>query len=130
MLIAWAVFSYSIYWTYSVSLHALRGQTIGKKAQGVKVMDISEDRTPSRRQAILRDIGAVTAGICGTLYFSYVVVAHKYLGTEELLNHWPWRVLAFANLGWFLLELTTMLTNPKRRAFHDLIANTVVVRVD
>jgi len=93
-------------------------------------MDISEDRTPSRRQAILRDIGAVTAGICGTLYFSYVVVAHKYLGTEELLNHWPWRVLAFANLGWFLLELTTMLTNPKRRAFHDLIANTVVVRVD
>ena len=107
MLIAWAVFSYSIYWTYSVSLHALRGQTIGKKAQGVKVMDISEDRTPSRRQAILRDIGAVTAGICGTLYFSYVVVAHKYLGTEELLNHWPWRVLAFANLGWYLLELTT-----------------------
>ncbi len=130
VLIAWAVFSYSAYWTYSVSLHALRGQTVGKKAQHVKVMDVSEERIPSLRQALLRDIAGVSAGICGTVYFTYVVAAHKYFGTEELLNHWPWRVLAFANLGWFVLELATMLTNSKRRAFHDLIANTVVVRVD
>jgi len=130
VLIAWAVFSYSAYWVYSVSLHTLRGQTIGKRSQHVKVMDVSEERIPSLRQAILRDIAGVTAGICGMLYFSYLVIAHKYAGTNELLNHWPWRILAFANLGWFVLELATMFTNSKRRAFHDLIANTVVVRVD
>jgi uncharacterized RDD family membrane protein YckC len=130
VLIAWAVFSYSSYWVYSVSLHALQGQTVGKKTQHVRVMDVSETRIPSLRQAVLRDIGGIVAGICGALYFTYLVVAHKYFGTNELLNHWPWRVLAFANLGWFLLELATMFTNSKRRALHDLIANTVVVRVE
>jgi len=38
-------------------------------------------------------------------------------------------VLAFAGLGWFLLEVITMLTNSKRRAIHDLIAKTVVMKV-
>jgi uncharacterized RDD family membrane protein YckC len=130
VLIAWAIFSYSTYWVYSVTLHAHRGQTIGKKTQHVKVLDVSETRIPSLRQALLRDIGGITAGISGTVYFTYLVITHAYRGTNELLNHWPWRVLAFANLGWFLLELITMLTNSKRRAFHDVIADTVVVRVD
>jgi len=130
VLIAWAVFFYSVYWVYSVSLHALRGQTVGKECQHVKVMDVSERRIPTLKQAILRDIGGITAGVCGMLYFVYIVLAHRYAGSDELLNHWPWRVLAFANLGWFLLELITMLTNSKRRAFHDLIARTVVVRID
>jgi uncharacterized RDD family membrane protein YckC len=47
ILIAWALFSYPAYWVYSVSLHAYRGQTVGKKAQHVKVMDVSEQRIPS-----------------------------------------------------------------------------------
>jgi uncharacterized RDD family membrane protein YckC len=32
--------------------------------------------------------------------------------------------------AWLGLELLTMLTNSKRRALHDLIAGSVVVRVD
>lgn len=31
-------------------------------------------------------------------------------------------------LIWYFLELVTMLTNRKRRALHDFIAGTVVVR--
>ena len=31
-------------------------------------------------------------------------------------------------LAWFLLELVTMLFNPKRRAVHDFIAGSVVKR--
>lgn len=38
------------------------------------------------------------------------------------------RILGGALLGWSLLELITMLTNSKRRALHDWIAGTVVVR--
>jgi uncharacterized RDD family membrane protein YckC len=129
VLVAWAIFSYSAYWVYSVSLHALRGQTVGKKSEHVKVMDVSETRIPSLGQALLRDVGSITASMCAMVYFIYIVVAQKYSGPEELLHHWPWRILVFANLGWFALELATMLTNPKRRALHDLIANTVVVRV-
>jgi uncharacterized RDD family membrane protein YckC len=31
--------------------------------------------------------------------------------------------------AWFVLELLTMLTNNKRRALHDFIAGSVVVRL-
>jgi len=130
VLIAWALFSYPVYWSYSVSLHAYRGQTVGKKAQHVKVMDISEEHIPSLKQALLRDAGAIFFSTCGLVYFIYLVVTKNYAGSDSFASHWPLVALAFANLGWFLLEITTMLTNPKRRAFHDLIAGTVVVRVD
>ena len=38
-------------------------------------------------------------------------------------------VIAFAEFAWFVAEILTMLTNKKRRALHDFIAGTVVVRV-
>ena len=37
--------------------------------------------------------------------------------------------IGWGGLVWSLLEIATMLTNSKRRALHDLIAGTVVVRV-
>ena len=129
VLILWAVFSYSAYWIYSVALHAYRGQTVGKKSQHVKVMDVSEERVPSLNQALVRDIGTIISSSCCLAYFSYLVLSHRYYGMEALQNHWVWRVLAAANLVWFLVEITTMWANPKRRAFHDLIARTVVIRV-
>jgi hypothetical protein len=33
-------------------------------------------------------------------------------------------------LLWFLVEIVTMLTNGKRRALHDFIAGTVVIRTN
>jgi uncharacterized RDD family membrane protein YckC len=103
---------------------------VGKKAQHVKVMDVSERHIPSLKQALLRDAGAIFFNFCALVYFIYLVVTKNYAGSDSFASHWPLVALAFANLGWFLLEITTMLTNPKRRAFHDLIAGTVVVRVD
>jgi hypothetical protein len=78
----------------------------------------------------LRDVGSIVFSSCGLVYFIYLVVTRSYGGSDSLADHWLLIVLAFVNLGWFLLELATMFTNSKRRAFHDLIANTVVVRVD
>jgi uncharacterized RDD family membrane protein YckC len=130
VLIAWALFSYPAYWVYEVALHAYRGQTVGKKAQGIKVMDVSEQRLPSLKQALLRDIGAVVFSTCALVYFVYLVAVHKYDQPFSVSSNWPMLALGFANLGWFLLEIITMFTNSKRRAFHDLIAGTVVVRVD
>ena len=37
------------------------------------------------------------------------------------------RILVYASLAWFVVELVTMLTNSKRRALHDFIAGSVVV---
>lgn len=37
-------------------------------------------------------------------------------------------LVAWIALGWFLVEIVSMLTNERRRAVHDLIAGSVVVR--
>jgi uncharacterized RDD family membrane protein YckC len=130
VLITWALLTYPAYWIYSVWLTAYRGQTVGKKSQEVKVMDVSEQRIPSLKQALLRDIGMIVPSTVGLIYTVYLVVTRQYFRQLSELSHWPLYVLGFANLGWFLLEIVTMLTNSKRRALHDLIAGTVVVRVN
>lgn len=40
-----------------------------------------------------------------------------------------WLLMALPGL-WFVAEVLTMLTNERRRALHDFIAGTVVVRTD
>ena len=60
ILIAWGIVSYSIYWLYSVLLHARYGQTLGKMANNIIVLDISEERKPTFRQAFIRDIGYIS----------------------------------------------------------------------
>ncbi len=129
ILVSWAIISYSAFWLYSVSLHACYGQTLGKRAMHVKVLDVGEDRIPSIRQALIRDIGYILLNFGSLLYFLYLVITGNYAGTEQLEGSSMGRILAFAGLTWFLLEIGTAFTNPKRRAVHDLIARTVVVRV-
>ena len=112
---------------YSVILHARYGQTIGKLAAGVRVMDLAETRLPSVRQAILRDIGEILANLAAFLFASLVAMG-IYSSSDAAFSRF-WDVFMWANLAWTLLELVTMLTNRKRRALHDYIGGTVVVRV-
>jgi uncharacterized RDD family membrane protein YckC len=125
-LVIWTVVSYSIYPIYSVTMHARTGQTIGKRVAGIRVMNVDEDRIPSLRQAFLRDIGIIIPGALAMLYTVYLIVTHSY--TIETLTSGSFiETLSYANGAWFLIEITTMFLNEKRRAFHDLIAGTVVV---
>jgi uncharacterized RDD family membrane protein YckC len=127
VLLGWGFVSYSAYWLYSVLLHARFGQTLGKMAMGVKVLDLSETRIPTFKQAVLRDIGYIVLNCGCFIYFAVLVATQRYSRNAEAIDT-PAIVLALATLGWFLLEVTTMLTNEKRRALHDYIAGTVVVR--
>jgi uncharacterized RDD family membrane protein YckC len=128
VLIGWAIFSYSAYWLYSVLLHARFGQTVGKMLTSVKVMNVSETATPSLKQAFLRDVGYIGIDILTLAYFIYLVLAQKYsIGQQQLEDGLPGTILSIAGAVWFFLEIATMLTNEKRRAFHDYIAGTVVV---
>lgn len=127
VLIAWATVSYSSYWLYSVFLHARYGQTVGKRLLGGKVLDIDELDTPSLRQAFLRDIGIVVLNTLSLFYLAYLVLTSSYEPGAEFTSK-PGEVLSWAAGAWVVLELVTMLSNEKRRAFHDFIASTVVVR--
>ena len=118
-----------VFIAYSILMHSRSGQTVGKRATSVIVLDVTETRVPTLKEAALRDIGDIipTALVIG---FSLA----GYLSGDFALN--PDRYVAvsaplslFTGL-WFLTELVTMMTNSKRRALHDYIAGTVVMRKD
>jgi uncharacterized RDD family membrane protein YckC len=113
---------------YSTVMHAKCGQTVGKMATGVFVLDLSESRGPSWRQALKRDsisYGSVVA-CCALLLVS--IWANGEAGR--------WAVIIFgfgylfAIIAWFLGEILTTLTNSRRRSLHDLLAGTVVVKLN
>lgn len=112
---------------YSVFLHVLYGQTLGKMATNVKIIDISELKDISINQAILRDLFYIIITIASLIYIffknNYPAFNAKNI-IDEFENYG-----ATITLFWVGLELLSMLTNNKRRAVHDFIANTVVVRV-
>jgi uncharacterized RDD family membrane protein YckC len=113
---------------YSVLMHARFGQTLGKMLTGVKVLDVSEAKL-SFRQALLRDVVAIV--------FSLITVANALprmlAGLDPFAEpsqfSWIDKFWMYGSVIWFAAELVTMLTNAKRRAVHDFIARSVVVRV-
>ncbi len=111
---------------YSVLMHARFGQTLGKMAMGVVVLDISETKIVNLRQSCLRDIGLIIPELIGIIYWLANSI-FKFGGDPSQIFL---GVFGLTSLIWMLLEVTTMLTNSKRRAFHDWIAGSVVVRKD
>ncbi|MFL6232502.1 MAG: hypothetical protein ACJ76N_05155 [Thermoanaerobaculia bacterium] len=76
----------------------------------------------------MRDSGYILLNCLSLAYFVYLVLTRQYGGEAATAVLPAARLLTLAGLAWFLLEVTTALTNRKRRALHDLIAGTVVVR--
>jgi uncharacterized RDD family membrane protein YckC len=117
---------------YTVIMHARYGQTVGKMVTKVKVVDARTEQKISWLQAWLRE------GVPAVLSFGFVVYeTFVFLTTEgsaesiangEGLASGPFLLLMSLPLLWFLAEVLTMLTNEKRRALHDFIAGTVVIR--
>ncbi|RKD90174.1 RDD family protein [Mangrovibacterium diazotrophicum] len=108
---------------YSILLHSISGQTIGKMLLGVKVFDKSEKTVIRFRQAFLRDSVPLTLSLFLGLFF-----ANGWLGSDDLLSTSAAFMIWIVVL-WSFLEIVTMLFNSRRRALHDLIAGTVVLRV-
>ena len=138
-IIVW--FLQSLIWVaYSVYMHGKYGQTIGKIVTKVKIIDAKTHNPVSFRHAIVRDSIPILIIIILEVYWVY----HLATGTISIdtltngeswtgTNHesWlgaGWFLLIFA--GWYLAEIITMLTNDKRRALHDFLAGTVVVRTN
>jgi uncharacterized RDD family membrane protein YckC len=126
----WYVVASFCFLAYVVVMHARYGQTLGKMATGVKVLDISESKL-SRRQAFVREIVPIVITAAEVAYGLPLVIS----GADPTRPPEPhnlglqfWLAVS-ASSGWFAAELVTMLTNPKRRAVHDFIAGSVVVRL-
>ena len=121
-------FTYFISLMYYIVMHGLFGQTAGKMATGVKIFDKSEESEISWKQAVMRDIVPLFFFIVSLIYLvsfgTSIDQASESGGFGLLLDAY-----AYSALAWALAEIVTMLFNSKRRAVHDFIAGTVVVRV-
>ncbi|MEM7359223.1 MAG: RDD family protein [Pseudomonadota bacterium] len=113
---------------YTVFLHAAYGQTVGKFIVDVKVLTCEDESEISLKQAWLRDSVPFILTLIGVLIMPGWQVQMDQGGVSSL----PvlFQFLLSISLIWTVLEILTMLSNDKRRALHDYIAGTVVVKVD
>jgi uncharacterized RDD family membrane protein YckC len=124
-LIGWTILTAFLPLLYSIVLHYKYGHTIGKWVAGVKVVDVSETRSLTLKQSVLRDVFYLGIEIAGLLYFSFIFFQTNK--AEYLYNNYR-NFTDQPILWWTVIELVTMLTNSKRRALHDFIAKSVVIR--
>lgn len=124
IIFAWTVFNASLYFLYSIFFHYRFGRTIGKWIVGIKVVDVSETKMLSLKQAFLRDSVYVILQLTGFLYFLYKVAQ---TGDIDIIIMDYRNFIDYSFLCWMAIELISMLTNAKRRAIHDLLAGSVVI---
>lgn len=124
IIFAWTAFNASLYCLYSIFFHYKFGRTIGKWVLHIKVLDLSETKLLTLKQAILRDSLHVVIQIIGLLYFFFRVAT---TGDLDIIIMDYRNFIDYSFLGWMLLELISMLSNKKRRAIHDRLAGSVVI---
>jgi uncharacterized RDD family membrane protein YckC len=127
LFILWCGLEFSADWIYSVLFHWRYGQTLGKKVMRVKLLDISESRVPSLRQAAARDAIYIAVNSLAVVWVIYLVLVEK-VSMNAIGHSLPRQLLSYIGFGWFILEMVTLCTNKKGRAFQDWMAGTVVVR--
>lgn len=114
-------------YSYSIIMHYQYGQTLGKMLTGVKVLHVSESKRLTFKQVLLRDSIPILIDVAGLIYFASLL--KQGLSADNLITNYE-DLTSIVALVWVLLELITMMTNQKRRALHDFVAKTVVIRVD
>ena len=128
-LVVWFIFHETAWYFYSVIMHGRYGQTLGKMICKIRVVDKSEEKPISYRQAFFRDCIVIITDISFSATMLPTVMQGKNPYEMTDAKDWIFMFLwSSINLFWFLAELITLLTNKKRRAIHDFIAGSVVVK--
>jgi uncharacterized RDD family membrane protein YckC len=128
-VLAWTAVFAVVTVSYTVLMHARFGQTVGKMALSVLVLDVTESRIPTLKEAVLRDIGNIVPAVLMIGFLAAAILNGDYDSDPAKFESFTDLVSVPGGL-WFLTEVLTMLTNKKRRALHDFIAGTVVMRKD
>lgn len=109
---------------YTIGMLATKGQTVGKMATGIVVLDAATGGRIGFRQAFLRSLGEIVLQLGSLTVAAIAAMAGEDEDPVQLLNF----LQSLTSWGWWIAEVLTMLTNERRRALHDLIAGTVVVK--
>ena len=121
----------NIPYLYAVLMLGKYGQTIGKMIMKVKVVDNATENALTYSQSFMREVVPIflvnTSIILNVILFNDIDFENFKIST---LGY----ILIFIPSGmlfiWSILEIVTMLFDDKKRALHDKIAETVVIRTD
>jgi uncharacterized RDD family membrane protein YckC len=125
VLIAGTFIMYSSAYVYSVYFHWQTGQTFGKKWMNIRVVDKDENRLLTFEQSFKRDSIYIFTETIGLIAISYQIAKLGHLPSNDSLVS---QILDWLGAVWFLLEIITMVSNKKRRALHDILADSVVIK--
>jgi uncharacterized RDD family membrane protein YckC len=128
VILLWLFTMSSLILFYTVFLHYKYGQTLGKMATGIKVVDLNESIDITLKQSILRSITYILIETSGLIYFSILTLTsdESIINMIESFDHFG-QIISFVLI---LLEIIVLFSNKKRMAFHDYIAKTVVVKLN
>jgi len=107
---------------YFILLHAFYGQTIGKRIADIKVVSVSEAPT-NFGQSVLRSMPLLIPAL-----FTVTLISRET--PPDLATQIIGTLIIVAVSSFFVIDLGVFVINEKRRALHDFIAQTVVVRTD
>jgi uncharacterized RDD family membrane protein YckC len=107
---------------YSIVLHALYGQTLGKKVARVKVVDTSE-KPINFGQSVLRSFPQLILAMFALSFSTADETAANSIDIFGTLIYWFFVIF-------FIVDIVICLVNEKRRALHDFMGGTIVVRTD
>lgn len=126
----WLSFFFSIFtdiaiWAYFILGHGLYGRTVGKKTQNVRVVDFKTEQPISMIQAFRRELLFIILAVLALIVSALIDFVPV---TDQLtLSALTYGVMLL-QLAFIIVQSVYCLNNPKRRALHDLIGGTVVVR--
>lgn len=114
---------------YVILLHGFYGQTLGKMAMKLQVLDISE-RPITFTQAVIRSLPQLLP-----VFISASTMSEQLLSQtdNESSNDFFGMIISATYVlyfVWSIGDIISALVTEKKRALHDFIAGTVVVRTD
>jgi uncharacterized RDD family membrane protein YckC len=127
LLILWTIVSLSLFQIYSIIMHGQYGQTLGKKAMSIKIVTYPVELPISYKHAFIRDLPYTILIFLNILLSVLLILYPELIFNSSLMSIVG--ILGFAGIFWILLEIVTMLFNDKKRAIHDIIAKTIVIKV-
>lgn len=112
---------------YRTLLHAWCGQTLGKRLLGLRVVRAGDGLAVPWHRCLVRD---------GPEYLVGAATAFHLHGLLQQGNYTPGQVdgtpvgqgLAACYVGWIFLDALVVFANARKRALHDFLAGTVVIR--
>lgn len=121
----WIPISALVFPLYVILMHGFYGQTLGKMWMNVKVFDISENPITMLQSfwrefpQLVFNLGAIITGIMALS-----------IDAESLTMKYAYGIYATLATIWGLADIVVFLSNNKRRALHDYIAGTVVIKIE